>query len=55
MSASMLTSTESTITELTLVLLLRSGGLLGWRVAGRSGDGGSHVNAVRGVASPFVF
>lgn len=45
----MFTSAESTITELALVLLLRSGGLLRRGIAGRGGDGGSHVNRVCGA------
>lgn len=45
MSAAVFASAESAITELALVFLLRGGGsLLGRRIAGRGGNGGSHVN-----------
>jgi len=43
MSASVFTATEGTVTKLALILLLRSGGLLGRRVAGRPGSRGSHL------------
>lgn len=43
MSAAVLTATESAIAELALVLLLGGGSLLGRRVAGRPGSGGSHL------------